>query len=200
MDSIEILKIILPIVAIVASFSAIVYSIKNTKKQIRIGRLEEILETLNLLQGIYSNIYWLSVDMKRNEKYINSNTTSKEWEICKAGINKFFEENDKEMLRTRIARLYILTNAYLPNNKLKFKILSINHLYAILLSSLHYKDFVNQSSSPVTIIPKRNKVYEIFREVEVGIIKEMQLGYNSISSEEYNSIFEKDFKKNFGLE
>lgn len=196
MDIIEIIKVILPVIAILISIAAVFVSHKNVKKQIRVSKLEEMLEILNMLRGYYKTAYLYSNDLKNNEGYLDGKLTSRDWLLINHHIDEFLSNVKEETIQTKTARLYVLANSYLPKNELKLKVISVNQLYSDLFYTLFYKKLSRLKEKYDGDFPKPGKVLHILNEVEKEIVKEMKLGFDTITFEEYEVYFKSTFKKN----
>jgi len=197
MEITEIIKSILPIVAILISVAAVLVSHKNVKKQIRVSKLEEMLEILNLLRNYYKPAYLYSNDLKTYEKYLNGKLTSSDWIILNNNLDDFLLNVKEETIQIKTARLYVLANSYLPKNELKFKVISVNQLYSDLFHTLFYKSLSQVKIKYDGDFPKPDKVLDILSEIEKQLIKEMKLGFHTITFEEYEVYFKNTFKKKF---
>lgn len=195
MDIIEIIKLILPIIAILISIAAVFISHKNVKKQIRVSKLEEILEILNMLRGYYKTAYLYSNDLKKNEKYLDGKLTTHNWSIINHHIDDFLSNVKEETIQAKTARLYVLANSYLPKNDLKLKVISVNELYSDLFYTLFYKKLSRLKEKYDGDFPKPGKIFDILNEVEKEIVKEMKLGFDTITYKEYEDDFQNTFKK-----
>lgn len=195
MDIIEIIKLILPIIAILISIAAVFISHKNVKKQIRVSKLEEILEILNMLRGYYKTAYLYSNDLKNNEKYLDGKLITREWSIVNHHIDDFLSNVKEETIQTKTARLYVLANSYLPKKDLKFKVISVNQLYSDLFYTLFYRKLFRLKEKYDGDFPKPAKVFDILNEIEKEIVKEMKLGFDTITLREYEIYFQNTFKK-----
>lgn len=196
MDIIEVIKLILPIIAILISIAAVFVSHKNVKKQIRVNKLEEMLEILNMLRGYYKTAYLYSNDLKNNEEYLDGKLTGRDWLIINQNIDDFLSNVKEETIQIKTARLYVLANSYLPKKDLKLKVISVNQLYSDLFYTLFYKKLSRLKEKYDGDFPKPNKVLDILNEVEKEIVKEMNLGFDTITFKEYEVYFQSTFKKN----
>lgn len=197
MNIIEIIKLILPIIAILISIAAVFVSHKNVKKQIRVSRLEEMLEILNLLRIYYNAAYFYANDLKNNEKYLDGKLTSRIWDIINHNIDDFLLNVKEETIQTKTARLYVLANSYLPKKDLKLKVISVNQLYSDLFYTLFYKSISRMKEKYDGAFPKPDKVLDILDEVEKEIVKEMKLGFETVTFKEYEAYFQNKFKKRY---
>ncbi|KQS93003.1 hypothetical protein [Chryseobacterium sp. Leaf394] len=195
MDIIEIVKLILPIIAILISIAAVFVSHKNIKKQIRVSKLEEMLEILNMLRVYYRTAYLYSNDLRNNEKYLDGKLINSDWSIINNHIDEFLSNIKKETIESKTARLYVLANSYLPKNDLKLKVISINQLYSDLFYTLFYKRLSRLKDKYNGDFPKPDKIYNILNKIEKDIVKEMKVGFDTVTFKEYEDYFLKIFIK-----
>ncbi|CAM3340307.1 hypothetical protein [Aequorivita lipolytica] len=191
----------LDIIIIAFSFAAIVISILSffqnrnlNKRQLRIEKLEEMLEIIHILYGNYqyfANAYLfkqrvLNEDVKDDikEKYIIQ-------------IKELLEITNEITLRNKLARLFVLNNSYLPKALLKDKIGVFITVYTSIAENtitqsdkLHYLSFKS--------FPQSWEFSDFTRELQNEIIEEMKLGYKNNIEDKNN--FEKMFKKRYNLD
>lgn len=181
MNIIEIVKLILPIIAILISIAAVFVSHKNIKKQIRVSKLEEMLEILNMLRIYYRTAYLYSNDLRNNEKYLDGKLINSDWSTINNHIDEFLSNIKEETIESKTARLYVLANSYLPKNDLKLKVISINQLYSDLFYTLFYKRLSRLKDKYNGDFPKPDKIYNILYKIEKDIVKEMKLGFDTVT-------------------
>ena len=196
MNIIEVIKLILPIIAILISIAAVFVSHKNVKKQIRVSKIEEIIENLNMLRGYYKTAYLYSNDLKNYEKYLDGKLTTRDWLIVNRHIDEFLSNVKEETIQAKTARLYVLANSYLPKNNLKLKVISVNQLYSDLFYTLFYKKLSLLKEKYNGDFPEPDKILDILNQLEKEIVKEMNLGFDTITFKEYEAYFQSTFKKN----
>lgn len=183
-------------IAIALSIVTIGMTRTNLKKQLRLSKLEEILEILHFLNGYYYSLFKLFIDtQRRNEILINGGMLPEYLQELPKYKQGFIETVNTEKVITKVSRLKILSNAYLSNSKnLKNKIHTIAEIYYNM-----YQYVLSNGELPLikddAIIPKRGQMERFIRSLEDSVIKEMNLGYKNIdvlSSEKY---FKTQFKK-----
>ncbi len=194
MNIIEIVKIILPFFAIVISIAAVFISHQNVKKQIRVSKLEEILEIINMLKGYYKTAFLYTNDLKNNERYLDGKLNTRDWMIIESNLNDFLSNIREETIQQKTARLYVLTNSYLPKSDLKFKTISVNELFCDVFYTLFYKRLSKLKDKYNGNFPKPEKVFQIIDEIESAVVKEMNLGFETITYKDYKAYFENTFK------
>lgn len=197
MDIDEMTKLFLPVFAFITSVIAIVISIKNVKKQIRVGKLEEMLEILNIYRHNYNAAVLYTNELKNSETYIDGKFSNQQWTIINRNLDEYLSYIPENTLQSQTSRLYVLANLYLPNSDLKLKIISINQLYSDVFYTLYYKCLSRLKEKYEGRFPEINFFLQTINEIEKEVAKEMNLGFSTITFKEYESYFEKKFKKKF---
>ena len=91
-DWTEVLKFTLSIVAILISVISVTIAWKNTQKQIRVNKLEEIVTILYNLHRMYNRMFWLLVDLQKELNPENEENLGYDWNI----ESKVFLESVKD--------------------------------------------------------------------------------------------------------
>lgn len=199
----ELAKIALPLLAIAISIITIIMTRKNLKKQLRLSKLEEIYEIIDYFLGYYTYLFWLVNDVEAAEEKKKTGKKLEEYEIeLPKKIEEFINLTGKETVSNKLSRLYVLTNAYLPNNKignLKIKILVFGNLINTMFFTISTKDMSKKNRSYKEGIPKPKKMIEFLESIERELIKEMQLGFDSASTESFLKYQKRQFKIDLGI-
>lgn len=199
----EVLKIVLPIAAILISIIGIYINKKNLKKQIRVTKLEEILEILNSLSKYYIRLFWFVRDLESIQEKINNGKQLLEYELeYDKNVQAFLKNINKEALEMKVSRLYVLTNAYLSNNSnsnLKARILALSHLYGAMFQTVANNDIIFIKRHYKEGIPKPGKLGTFIISIENDLIKEMELGHESLPNEDFIAYRDNQFKKDLGI-
>lgn len=198
-DVLELGKIILPAFAILISVISLVISNRNTRRQVRIGKLEEIIECLQVFLINYKYLY----DLHRNQLSIKnvSDNISKDEDLklienYREYVKAFKTEVEMDKFQDKTIRLRVLANSYLPDKKLKLKILSLVTLVANLVNCTIFEDF-ESAKTVFQKYPNPLIFLEYIDKIEQEIILEMKLGYkgSKISKlEAYKKEFMRDLK------
>lgn len=198
-DSNKVITFLFSLLAIVISIVTIIITRRNLKKQLRLGKLEEILEILHFLNGYYNSLFRLFTDTDDRITILISGETLPEYlqELPKYRQG-FIETIDKESTTTKISRLKILSNAYLSNSKnLKNKIHTISDIYYAMYMFIYTNGEMPRKEKDA-IIPRRGQMEKFIQTLENDIIAEMNLGYKNIDqkskSEYYKNQFQKDLE------
>ena len=198
-DVLEFGKIILPAFAILISVISLVISNRNTRRQVRIGKLEEIIECLQVFLINYKYLY----DLHRNQlsfKNVSDNISKDEYlkliENYREYVKAFKTEVEMEKFQDKTIRLRVLANSYLPDKKLKLKILSLVTLVANLVNCTIFEDF-ETAKTVFEKYPNPLIFLKYIDKIEQEIILEMKLGYkgSKLSKlEAYKNEFIRDLK------
>ncbi|RBN50624.1 hypothetical protein [Flavobacterium psychrolimnae] len=197
-DWTEVLKVVLPIIAICISVISTIVAWKNTQKQIRVNRIEEIILVLQTLNGIYINMFWLLNDLKKLN--IENTYELSEWETRAEKLFAMLKEN---VSTDGFKRLRVLLNAYLPNKKgtpIKIKLLAISALYYDYFVAIENKNFTiitNKYDSEK--IPKPNVMSNYLNALENDLIKEMKLGFEGLNFNLLKKYRSEKFLKDLGI-
>ncbi|MFT3796488.1 hypothetical protein [Flavobacterium sp.] len=183
-------------IAIIISIATIFFTRQNLKRQLRLSKLEEILEILLFLESHYQGLFMLfkdtehKVEFPKNQqessKYLNDLTKYKE---------SFIKLFDYQTLINKVSRLNVLTKAYLPNKKnLKNKSLTIADVYFAMFSYVNFDGKLSNKQA-YTIIPKPPEMKFLIAEMVDQIIFEMKLGYKNIGDRDYYKYYKNHFQK-----
>lgn len=183
-------------IAIIISIATIFITRQNLKRQLRLGKLEEILEILLFLESHYRGLFLLFKDIEQRVEFPeNRKEASKyfrDFSTYKESFTKLF---DYETLINKISRLNVLTKAYLPNEKkLKNKVLTIADVYFTMYTYVNFEGNLKSKSS-YTIIPNPIEMKFLISELQDKIILEMKLGYENTSDNEYYKYYKNQFQK-----
>ena len=195
-DWTEVIKYTLSIVAILISVISATIAWKNTQKQIRVNKLEEIVSILYNLHRMYNRMFWLLVDLQKELDPKNQNDP--EYNLNEE-IKVFFENAKEYIPKDSFNRLRILANAYLPNNNLKFRLMAIGNLYSELFMALETKSDYKIVEKYQGKIPKPGAISNFILLIEKDIIKEMNLGFDGMTFDLHNKYKENQFLVDIGI-
>src|SRR5690606_39554394 len=116
-------KEILDIVIIIISFAAILIAIlsyrqnsKFNKRQLKIEKLEEIIEIIHVL---YANYQYFEDTFMFKQDVLKEDVEKKVKDRYIEQVKELIEITNEIKLRSKLARLFVLNNSYLPKSKLK---------------------------------------------------------------------------------
>jgi len=197
----ETLKILLPIIALIVSVITIYIGKKNNRRQLRIGKLEEILESILFLSNYYSQLWILAKYLKKIEVKAEENLSTKDLEKqFKERLEEFLKFLERDKVQQITSRISVLANAYLPNGKLKNRIMTFNHLSGALFGGIIHRDYKNIIDYYYPHgIPRPKKMGELLILIEKDLIKQMKLGYSSLNNKEFEKYRLHDFINDAGI-
>lgn len=198
MNELELAKIILPTVAIVISVISLIKSNRNTKRQIRVSKIEEIIECIRMFMSDYYLLYTIyqRQSLYKNSVYLDNSKVEQLRQSYLEAVEVFNKNTNMEMLREKPPRLVMLANSYLPDRELKKKVLSIAGMLTSLIQCTIYGDYEDTSK----IFPKYPLplvFLKYIEDLEISLVKEMSLGYKGVKFEDlmlYQNKFLKDLK------
>jgi hypothetical protein len=184
---------IISIIAIVISVIAYLENSRIEKRQLRIEKLEEMLEITHVLIGNYQ--YFEDTNFFKNDMFsgMKDSTEKEKYNLQIISLSQISESID---LQNKLTRLFVLNNSYLPKKELKEKIGIFIAVYTSIVE--------NTISNPYKIVelpfndfPKRWDFLDFTQEIQNELIEEMDLGYKD--SIENKNTYEKEFKKRYNL-
>jgi|GEM_PF-2467806 len=187
-------------IAIAVSLYAINQSTKLTRKQVLVGKLEEICESINSLQMEYTNFY----DMYTLLEKIQNSSNNLVW--LRTQLNQELQKIELDSYIYKLSRLNVLVNAYLGDktNKsktdkiseqkaLKFKTIGFIELYNALILVLKFQDLKMKEHNFIEPFPTTESISKLVKELNNSIISLMGYGGDSEGYILYrNTIFKED--------
>ena len=192
-------------IAIAISIATIYFTRQNLKRQLRLSKLEEILEILLFLDAYYRGLFILFKDTEQKVEFLENRKELPEYlKQLSSNRESFIEMFDMKTLTNRVSRLNVLSKAYLPNKKnLKSKALTIADVYFAMYSYVKFDGNLSTKAA-YTIIPNPIEMKVLISELQDQIIFEMKLGYKNIGGNEhykyYKSQFQEDISSAISLE
>jgi hypothetical protein len=184
---------VISIIAIVISVIAYLQNSKNEKRQLRIGKLEEMLEITHILIGNYQ--YFEDTNFFKND-VISGTKDKAEIEKYNRQIKGLSQISESIDLQDKLTRLFVLNNSYLPKKELKEKI----GIFIAVYTSIAENTLSNPNKIvdlPFNDFPKRWDFLGFTQEIQNELIEEMDLGYTD--SIENKNRYEKKFKERYKL-
>ncbi|CAA9194673.1 hypothetical protein FLA105534_00263 [Flavobacterium bizetiae] len=196
-ESFKIITMLISLIAITISIITIVMTRKNLKRQLRLAKLEEILEILQFIIGYYRILFSLFHGIEKNLNSLEtSNEITKEMRKTMKQQIHFIEINNREIVTSKIARLKILSNAYLTNsNNLKIKLHTISDVFYNMYMYVHSNGGVMRKKEANVIIPNPKEMSMLIEKIEEEIIIEMNLGYKPIDYDVQVDYYKNQFKR-----
>jgi hypothetical protein len=187
--------------AIVISGISIFISWKNTQKQIRVNKIEEILYVLHLQSIVYYQIYQLINDLKKLNK--DDVYELKDWNDRSSKL--FLKiKNNENIAKDGLKKMKVLVNAYIPNkrrNCLKIKLLALAELFFTCFSVIENEDIRYLIKKYDTNeLPKPEIVLKFINSLENKLIQEMNLGFKGVDFKLFNKYLNDKFFKELGID
>ena len=181
------------IIAIVISVIAYLENSRIEKRQLRIEKLEEMLEITHILMGNYQ--YFDDTNFFKNIIFSETKDNT-EIEKYNRQVKSLQQISESIELQNKLTRLFVLNNSYLPKKELKEKI----GVFIAVYTSIAENTMINPNSIvklPFNDFPKRWDFLEFTQEIQNELIEEMDLGYkNSIDNK---ITYDKKFKERYKL-
>lgn len=195
-DFYKIIPIVFSSIAITISIATIYFTRQNLKKQLRLGKLEEILEILLFLDAYYRGLFMLYKDTEdKVEHFEHGKEIPKYLEELSRNKESYTKIFNYETLINKVSRLNVLSKAYLPNQKnLKSKALTIADIYFAMYSYVKF-DGKLSTKTAYTVIPKPTEMKVLISELQDQVIFEMNLGYKNIDGNEHYKYYKNQFQK-----
>lgn len=182
------------IVAIVISIIAYIQNSRIQKRQLRIEKLEEMLEITHTLMGNYE--YFEDTNVFKNQLLSDNKNNDDDKDKYIKQIKELINISENIDLQNKLSRLFVLNNSYLPKKELKEKIGVFITVYSSIARNTIFAPF-DKINLPFNEVPKRWEFLDYTQEIQNELIEEMDLGYkNNITNK---NTFEKKFKKRYNL-
>ena len=186
LNHMKLIPIVLPIAAVIISVLSLILTLRNNRRQIRIAKLEELLEINLFLLYHYEvllDIFNIQTEIRQPTQKRTGMEAMALQEEENQQIKAFFEMVGQNTYILKLMRLEVLTRSYLPNTKVKFQILSLADMYSHLSLASLYKQY-DDTKTAFEKYPEVDVLFEYSEKIEIGIIKEMKLGYRSMKANE----------------
>lgn len=183
------LKFILPFIAITVSIISLYISSRNTRRNIRVAKVEEMLEISFLIQVVYRPTFILVQDIVHfRDEIANGKVYTHLMDQIKINTQTHKDSYETRKVFEKLTRLKVISNAYLSNtgnDNLKMKI----HLLIDLIFDMnqvienqgdYIHDYIRKG------LPKSKKASKLFESIDTALIKEMGLGYNNMNWNKYS--------------
>lgn len=186
--------IILSLAAVIISVISIKNDNTNLKKELRISKIEELIELIINIKYDYDSIYTLYLYSKSIREATGVNTI-KANEIYKKYLGHL-EDSLPYLEATKTAtRLQILANSYLPNNKLKKDIYCVYDLFWKITADAYKRNSVGTQTAYPEGCPNYITFSKICDVIERDLIVEMGLGYEGAEWDDLKEYRNNNFKK-----
>ncbi|TDQ28400.1 hypothetical protein [Tenacibaculum caenipelagi] len=184
---------IISITAIVISIIAYIQNSRIEKRQLRIEKLEEMLEITHILVGNYQ--YFEDTNHFKND-IISETKNESEKEKYLRQVKVLREVSENIDLQNKLTRLFVLNNSYLPKKELKEKIGTFIAVYTSIAENILTNPH-KIIKLPFNDFPKRWDFLDFTQEIQNELITEMDLGYKD--SIDNKNTYVKKFKERYKL-
>lgn len=194
----DITKIFIPLGAFIIAIFALFVNYNNARRQVRIGKIEEISEIILLLQEDYLKFYIAF-------HYLQSIKTEEQYYGIEHFVHKSNNDNIESLknktqeFKKTIARLEVIANSYIKNKKLKIKILTYCNMYKHLSYAVFSRVLVNAEQNYKDGFPTMKNLQVFIYKTQKKLIKEMGLGYKNLSHKKRIAYREKQFLIDVGI-
>jgi|SRR5690554_1849809 len=183
-------------VAIVISIIAYLQNSRIEKRQVRIEKLEEMLEITHILMGNYQ--YFEDTHSFKTHLSSQSENSSKDKERYVRQLKELIQIAESIKLQNMLTRLFVLNNSYLPKKELKEKIGVLITVYTNLAQNTISQQSIPNVTLPFNSFPKKWEFLEFTQEIQNALIEEMDLGYKD--SINHENTYDKIFKERYNIQ
>ncbi|GAA3776711.1 hypothetical protein [Flavobacterium ginsengiterrae] len=186
------------ICAIIISIVAIIISSRDNRKQIMIGKIEEIYELTIALYSRYSTLHELYLYLSRYSSERIPNYREKYRKEYFDYRNECEKVNMYLDTYSKIFRLNVLANAYLKKD-LKIEILAFTHLIEDLTTQAYRNKREYYIDSYKTGFPQQVNVSKLVDDLESKYIDEINMVKDKITQIELKKYVGGKFREKLGL-
>lgn len=195
-DYLDFITAFAAISALFISIIAITRASKDSRKQLLVGKIEEIYELVVLLSVEYGHLYDTYVLLEKSK---NSKIRFEDRNLLTASFQHSLKNSnaqvDMEKLYQMIIRLNVLSNAYLIG-EIKYQVIGYSQLFEALRSVLKTRDLKAKEDEFSEPLPTTEKVFELIDQMTAQLVKVINLGSDN---KEYLNYRETTFKQKLGL-
>lgn len=184
-------------IAAFAAIGALIYArkaIKRTtednRKQILVGKFEEIYELVVLLSVEYGHLYDAYILFEKSENSeIPEETRKTIKENFRRAILKTNSKVEIESLFSMTIRLNVLANAYLTG-EIKYQTIGYSQLFEAIINVLKSRDLKVKEEEFPEILPYTENVFDLVDQMTAKLVKVINLGSDNKGYLEYrNTVF-----------
>jgi len=184
--------------ALIISLIAIKKSSSDNRRQILVGKYEEIYALISemiveydLLLHLYSTLQTYHQEDDAVIKYRHQNTFEEELGNLKQRINT-------DELFSKVIRLTLLTNTYLKKSLL-FEVNAFCKLFEDLIITTTQREQISEETEFKEGFPTNENLYEFAFKISNKLIKKINLGSEIIDIHKFNDYLQNDFKKSLRI-
>ena len=190
-------------IAAFAAIGALIYARKEIKrttednrKQILVGKFEEIYELVVILSMEYGHLYDAYILF---EKSLSIEIPEETRKVIKENFRRaILKTNGKveiENLLSLTIRLNVLANAYLTG-EIKYQTICYSQLFEAIINVLNSRDLKVKEEEFPEILPTTEKVFELVNQMTAKLVKVINLGSDNKGYLEYRDTV---FKSKLGM-
>lgn len=175
---------------------AIKRTTEDNRKQILVGKIEEIFEIVVLLSVEYGHLYDAYILFEKSQSSeISLETRNAIGANFRSAMLKSNSEADSDELYKMTIRLNILANAYLTGD-IKFQTIGYSQLFEALINVLKYRDLKTKEDEFPETLPTTENVFKLVNEMTRELVKAINLSSDNIGYKNYRETI---FKQKLGL-
>lgn len=199
--TLDIIRTVGTIGALILSTLAIKYSIRGSNRQILTSKYEEIHELILNLFFQYNSLRFLakyiedSIDHENYDEKQQSDIIKDYFEI----LDRYKKNYDTEELYANTSRLKVLANNYIKSKELKKKILAYNDLFEKIISVALQRQSMLKDIAYKSGFPDEIELRKYVETIEDELIKLVSFGKARITPAEIRKYRDTEFKKKLNL-
>jgi hypothetical protein len=193
----EVITALTAIGALLISTLAIIRATQDNRKQIIVGKIEEIYELIVYLIVEYKRLYELSILLEECGDENDKNYTEA-FSNYKIELKKLKEDIDLNDLFNKIIRLNVLSNSYL-NKDLKLEVLAVGGLFECLIATLQLKNLTRKRLEYNEGFPTTENIRNLVGHVLTKLTNKISLGADNQGVKVSKNYRETVFKQKLGL-
>jgi hypothetical protein len=179
---IEGITITISLIAIFISLLSYYDTNKRDKRQLRVNKIEEMIEIVILILDNYASFD----DLFCLQEKIRSISQIDDLELEKKAliekekkyISLLYSISNDVKFREKIIRLNVLASSYLPNNELKYRVKALVGLISNIYESTVNQNYSQTKRNFITY-PRAWTLMDFTEKLILDLSKEMNLGYES---------------------
>jgi hypothetical protein len=196
-DYLDIITALAAISALFISISAILRSSKDNKKQIVVGKIEEIYELTIFLFVEYSKLHHLATKLDKiyTSNFQDFDDNLEDFRILTQDVSKTTNLNE---IYDKTLRLTVLANSYL-NKEVKLEIIAYARLFQCLLATVHLATLERKNKEFKEGFPTTENLHLFVEELTPKLVSIINLGGDRQQYVIYQNYFETEFKTKLKL-
>lgn len=190
-------------IAAFAAIGALLYARKairstteDNRKQILVGKIEEIFEIVVLLSLEYGHLYDAYILFEKSQSSeISQDAKNAINQEFKTALLKSNSEADLDEIYKMGIRLNVLANAYL-NGEVKFQTMGYSQIFEAIVIILKYRNLKSKEPEFPESLPITDNVFNLGQEISAKLIKAINLSSDNTRYIDYRQTV---FKTKLGM-